>query len=234
MEIPQESCFNSVKYNLEMPRLIIRHVLAFIILAGSLIFLVWGNFPPSEETQELRVPGLGQQQLVWTSRIRAGETGIIKLEFDSAELGISGISASGAETIKFGSVRQFPLQSAEHIQIETRVELPGALIQPGEELIQSLKPGEKTTFKWLITPHKSGVIDGEIWVYLKMFSEVQGDDIRHPVSITSIHTQSIDLLGVTGQTSRIFGIIGICIAPILWRDLITDFAFRLLNRQRNP
>ena len=217
-----------------MRRLTILHVLAFIILTASLIFLAWGYYPALEDTQKLRVPGVGQQSLTWTSRIRTGETGTLKLDFDSAELGIGGIAASGAETNNFENIRQFPLHSTDHILLETRVELPGVLIQPGEELIQPLQSGKELSFNWQFTPYESGEIEGEIWIYLNMLSEDQGDDSRYPISILSIHVLSMDLFGMTGQTARIFGIMGICIALILWRDLIGDFAKRYLNRQRNP
>lgn len=213
-----------------MRRLTILHVFAIIILIGSLIFLVWGYYPALADTQKLRVPGVGQLSLTWTSRIRTGETGSLKLDFNSAELGIGGIAASGADTNNFENIRQFPLQSTDHILLETRVELPGVLINPGEELIQPLRPGKELSFNWQFTPYESGEIEGEVWVYLNMLSEDQGDDSRHPISILSIHVLSIDLFGMTGQTARIFGIMGICIALILWRDLIGDFANRFLDR----
>lgn len=217
-----------------MRRLTILHVFAFIIFTGSLIILVWGYYPALVDTQKLRVPGVGQQILTWTSRIRTGETGSLKLDFNSAELGIGGIAASGANTNNFENIRQFPLHSTDHILLETRVELPGVLINPGEELIQPLRPGKELSFNWQFTPYESGEIEGEIWIYLNMLSEDQSDDSRHPISILSIHVLSIDLFGMTGQTARIFGIMGICIALILWRDLIGDFANRYLDRQRNP
>lgn len=217
-----------------MRRLTILHVFAFIIFTGSLIFLVWGYYPALVDTQKLRVPGVGQQILTWTSRIRTGETGSLKLDFNSAELGIGGIAASGAATNNFENIRQFPLHSTDHILLETRVELPGVLINPGEELIQPLRPGKELSFNWQFTPYESGEIEGEIWIYLNMLSEDQSDDSRHPISILSIHVLSIDLFGMTGQTARIFGIMGICIALILWRDLIGDFANRYLDRQRDP
>ena len=113
-----------------MRRLTILHVFAFIIFTGSLIFLAWGYYPVQADTQKLRVPGLGQQSLTWTSRIRTGETGSLKLDINSAELGIGGIDASGADTKNFENIRQFPLHSTDHILLETRVELPGVLFYP--------------------------------------------------------------------------------------------------------
>ena len=217
-----------------MRRLTILHFLAFIILTASLIFLAWSYYPALEDTQKLRVPGVGQQSLTWTSRIRTGETGTLKLDFNSVELWLGGIAASGAETNNFENIRQLPFHSTDHILLETRVELPGVLIQPGEELIQPLRPGKELSFNWQFTPYESGEIEGEIWIYLNLLSEDQGHDSRHPISILSIHVLSIDLFGMTGQTARIFGIMGICIALILWRDLIGDFANRYLDSQRNP
>lgn len=213
-----------------MPRLTILHVLAFVFLTGSLIFLAWGYFPALADTQELRVPGVGQQTLTWTSRIRKGETGSLKLVFNSAELGVGGIAANGTDLNNFENIRQFHLNSIDHVLLETRVELPGVLIQPGAELIQPLRPGKELSFNWQITPYKSGEIEGEIWIYLNMLSEDQVVDGRRPISILSIHVLSLDLFGMTGQTARIFGIIGICIALVLGRDLFGDFANRYLDR----
>ena len=217
-----------------MRRLTILHLLAFIILIGSFIILAWGYYPAQADTQKLRVPGVGQQSLTWTSRIRTGETGSLKLDFNAADLGIGGEAANGADTSYFENIRQFHLHSTDNILLETRVELPGVFIQPGEELIQPLRPGKELSFNWQFTPYESGEIEGEIWIYLNMISEDQGDDSRHPISILSINVLSMDLFGMTGQTARIFGIMGICIALVLWRDLIGDYANRYLNRQRNP
>jgi hypothetical protein len=207
-----------------MRRLTILHGIAFINITASLIFLVWGYYPALEKTQKLRIPGVGQQYLTWPSRIRTGETGPLKLVFDSAELGIGGIANHGSETVDFENNYQLLLHPTDHILVETRVEIPGVQIRPGEELIQPLKSGEKLTFNWQITPKESGEIEGEIWLYLNVISKDRVDDIRHPVSILSIHSRSIDFFGLTGQTVRIFGIIGICIALVLWRNLIGDFA----------
>jgi len=207
-----------------MRRLIILQASAFIILTASIIFLVWGFCPAPEKTQKLRIPGVGQQYLTWSSRIRRGETGSLKLVFDSAELGIGGIATHVSEIDEVENNYQLRLHPTDHILVETRVEIPGVLIRPGEELIQPLKSGERLTFYWQFTPKESGEIEGEIWLYLNVISEDRRDDFRNPVSIVSIHSRTIDLFGMTGQTVRIFGIISICIALVLWRNLIGDFA----------
>lgn len=212
-----------------MNRLNVSHILGFLILISSLILLLWSIYPLPVESRRLRIPGIGQLNLVWNKRIRMGDSVPLKLEFDSSELGIGGASANETETTNFEHIRQFSLDTADNILVETRVELPGVQIEPGEELIQPLRIGEKLFLNWYITPYESGELEGELWVYLKVLSEGREDVNRFPISILNFQTQVMGLFGMIGQTSRIFGIIGICFALIILRRIIGGYAGRFLH-----
>lgn len=194
---------------------------------------MWSIYPLPIESKRLRVPGIGQLNLAWNPQIRMGGFGFLELEFDAAELGIGGNAGNETGINNMGDVRQFSLDSTDHILVETRVEIQGVQIEPGEELIQPVRSGQNLTFKWQIAPYQSGDIEGELWIYLKILSADRGDVNRLPISIQSFHTQAVDLLGLTGQTARIFGIMGICIALIMWRTIIGGYASRFLRWVKN-
>ena len=198
----------------------ISKVLSLSVIFTSLIFLIWSVYPLPQERRTLRVPDIGQLNLTWPSQIRKSDIGILRLEFDSAEMGTDGSTSMESEKSRFGDNHQFSLTSSDNTLLETRVELPGVQIRPGEELIQPLRVGEKLSFNWQITNNESGEVDGELWIYLKTLSEDRGDVHRVPISILNFRTQSITLFGMTGRMARIIGIIGISFALIMWRDII--------------
>lgn len=204
-------------------------MLGLFIIFTSLTFLVWSMYPLPQERKSLQVPGIGQLNLTWPSRIRKGDVGTLKLEYDSAELGIGGVAAEAGETPTIRDTHKISMESSDHILAETRVELPGFQIRPGEELIQPVQIGEKLTFNWQITNNESGEFDGEFWIYLKAFSEDGGDVHRFPIAIVDFQTQNITVFGLTGKKAREIGIIGIIFALILWRDIIGGHSRRLLN-----
>jgi hypothetical protein len=209
--------------------LTIFQVLILFVIFTSIIFLIWSVYPLPLERRILRVPGIGQLNLTWPSQIRKGDVGSLRLEFDSAELGIGGIDVIDNETSKFGVIHQLSFSSSDHTLVETRLELPGLQIGPGEELIQPIRIGEKITFNWQIKSDESGEIDGELWIYLKTLSESGGEVHRLPISVLNFKLQFIDLFGMTRRMTRIIGIIGISFALIMWRDIIGGYARRLLN-----
>ncbi len=210
-----------------MRRLANLHLLTFALLFVSMPLLVWGYYPSQIEHKSLRIPGVGQQNLTWTSRIRAGEKGFVRLEFQSAVSGLGGFSLLGDQRNAFHSIHQLPLNTSNHVLAETRIELPGVILDPGEELIQPLIFGKSLSFTWWITPKDSGNVEGEIWFYIKNISQDQNEAVRQPISVINIHTRSVDLLGMNGQTARIFGIIGVCIALFSKKDSVTKLEINL-------
>jgi hypothetical protein len=218
-----------VEYNFGVRRLANPRLLNYVIFLVSILFLVWGNYPSQSQKQMLRIPGIGQQTLTWNPRIRAGESGTLRLDFDPAELGLGGFSVRGVEQNTFYSFLQLPLNASNHMLAEVRIEMPGVILDPGGELIQPLVNGKPISLSWKLTPIETGDLEGEIWLYIKNISKDQNRGVRQPISIINIQARSIDLLGMSGQTVRIVGIIGVCIALILMKDSMIKFANQLLS-----
>ena len=91
--------------------------------------------------------------------------------------------------------------------------------------------GEDLKTVWQIMPLESGTYYGEVWLYLHPISENQGDGIRQPISILSIHLQSIDLFGMTGRQARISGMLGIGILLLLWWGMNGNIIKRLFRQE---
>lgn len=212
-----------------MRRPAITHFIGIVLFFVSVSFLVWGFYPQRHETQILRIPGFGQQNLMWTSRIRSGETGVLKLDFNPAELGLGGFSADEVGWSESHPIRTSPILTSDQILVETRIEMLGVILDPGEELIQPLQSGKKLSFIWQINPIISGDLEGEIWFYIKNLSKIQNGENRQPISVLNIHVHSVDLFGMTGHTARILGIIGTCMVLVMGRGLITNYANLFIN-----
>lgn len=221
---------SSFKYNFHMKRPVLLHIAASIVLSLSLLFLLWGFNPDSKKIQTIKVPGLGTQILAWTPRIRMGDRGTLRLEFDAEDLFSSGQIKVGENN----STNQIsrPLNKGDNLLVHARVESVGLILEPGEELIQPLRAGENLTFVWQIQPLLRREIKGEVWSYLQIVSLGENSQDRYPITIVNFDLESIDLLGMTGQTARMFGIIGICIAFFLWRGQIVRYMPHLAGRSR--
>jgi hypothetical protein len=214
-----------------MRKSVIPKLLGLILLIASVSLLIWGYYPQHEENLTLRIPGIGQQSLNWTSSFRAGDVGLLRLTLSSAELALDGNILLGDESGNLDPVIEVMLKDPNNIVAETRIELPGARILPGTEMSQPLRLGEDLKTIWQIMPLESGAYNGEVWLYLHPISENQGDGIRKPISILKIHLQSIDLFGVTGRQARISGIMGIGFVLLLWLGLNVKLIDRLYRQE---
>ncbi len=208
-------------------------LLGLILLIASVLLLVWGYYPQQEENLTLQIPGIGQQSLNWSSSLRAGDVGFIRLTLSSDEMVLDGNALLGDESGILDPVRQMILKDPYNIVAETRIEIPGASVLPGAEMSQPLRQGEDLKTIWQIMPLEPGTLNGEVWLYLHPISENQGDGIRQPISILNINLQSIDLFGVTGHQARISGIIGIGIVLLLWWGRNGNIIKRLFRQDGN-
>jgi hypothetical protein len=58
-----------------MRKSVIPKLLGLILLFASVSLLIWGYYPQQEENLTLQIPGIGQQNLNWTSSLRTGDAG---------------------------------------------------------------------------------------------------------------------------------------------------------------
>jgi hypothetical protein len=107
----------------------------------------------------------------------------------------------------------------DHLLVESRLEVARALIEPGPEVLQTLRPGENLNFTWNIKPVESGKLEAEIWVYLHLPIEGGEAYVREPITIQNVEIISNDLFGISGQLARFSGIIG-CGFALLYLGII--------------
>jgi len=214
-----------------MRKSVIPKLLGLILLIASVSLLIWGYYPQQEENLTLQIPGIGQQRLNWTASFRAGDVGLLRLTLSSSELELAGNAVQGEGRGILDPVIEVILKDPNNIVAETRIEIPGARVLPGAEMSQPLQLGEDLKTVWQIMPLESGTYYGEVWLYLHPISENQGDGIRQPISILSIHLQSIDLFGMTGRQARISGMLGIGILLLLWWGMNGNIIKRLFRQE---
>jgi hypothetical protein len=195
-----------------MRRTIFQYIPGILILFFSVILLFWGFYPPRESQRKIPIPGLGEQIIIWTPKLRAGDGGKIVIELSLLErISHDLLSSSTSE-----NSRNFPHQDTRigynNLMVEARLEIVGGLVSPGPELLQTLRSGESLEQTWQITPLEESNLEAEIWVYINVPSEDGEKLLREPVSIQNLSISSRRLLGISGKLARISGIISGVIA----------------------
>lgn len=201
-------------YNPEMRKKVMFFLPGIILLAISLGMLFWGYSPTAVEQRVIQIPSIGEQIIRWTPRIKMGDTGQIDLEFFLMETLAEDAAGTNEGNNSQKSFRWNSIKGYEYLQVETRLELAQALIEPGGELIQSLRPGESLKQSWQVKPLDGIAMDAEIWIYLRLPSVVQPESIREAISIQTVELSPQFPYFISGQVARISGIIGIGLAML--------------------
>ncbi len=76
----------------------------------------------------------------------------------------------------------------EAIQIEARLELTGAQVEPGSRLLLSAALGRPVTLRWQVTPLEAGLAQGMLWLY-------GPGDLRLPVLARPMQFEVFGFLG---------------------------------------
>jgi hypothetical protein len=141
--------------------------LALIGVGVGCAFLVWGYFPHTPQEHILNLdaipiqswddsPAIEQEArtmvLTYPTVLRAGERNQARLIFQPQ-------SYTGAI--------EPPEPSSIPIFVETRLELPGVLVEPAGVSGQVLSTGRAVTFWWALTGTQSGEYEGTAWLSLR-------------------------------------------------------------------
>jgi len=98
-----------------------------------------------------------------------GQTAAIRLVFAPALA-----SAPGPETTI--TVDFADIYTGHTVQVEARLDLPGAGLQSGDRQILSLPPGQSAVFEWQIYPAQAGGLQGAAWLWLHYYPVDGGTD----------------------------------------------------------
>ena len=187
-----------------------KNILLFIslfILVLSMLFLVWGFWPPRRETVTVpllpadgmpSLPEVRTIHLTFSPVTRAGDAQIVELN----------LSADG-EAVDASLYEEY------NVIVEARLDLPFADVRPAEVVSTALAEGGAATFYWEVNPREEGELRGTIWLYLRLVPKAGGAEVRQPVSAQLIGIRSKSVLGRTGSEARVAGIVGLIVGLMM-------------------
>jgi hypothetical protein len=228
------ACFDKVSW------VVIRRFFGLLLLAVSLVALVWGLWPlpvqarslmisPSDMLPAELIPGsAGDLSAVveprlliveWPAIVRSGDLASIRLLF-----GPTGPAGSLAPASP-------PVGEAYSTLAEARLELPAIPHSPTGEVSQAMLSGRPVIFIWDLHPNHSGEANGTVWLHLSYIPLAGGPVLRQVITAQRIEIRVIDFLGVSGPWARALGSAGVVVGAVLSLDGVLIWLWSRLERR---
>jgi hypothetical protein len=195
-----------------------RRGLFWLLLACVLLFaglLLGASLPLPLIDIQLHLPadrqvGLHGAQLAWPTVIRSGET-------RNAALHLEAVDSS-------------QMDKTGNLLIETRLELPGAVVSPAGAIRQPLIPGKGLVFNWQIRVNGEGSLGGTLWIYRVIIPVVGDTDDRQVVLAFPLEVKAATVLGMPVGLARWIGGIGLMISMALLAYWLPDIMRIVLRK----
>ena len=216
----------------------VRAGLGLVLLAASILFLVWG-FVPAHREMRIRplsvslLPALQERRqlsLLFPPKIRSGEVGIVRLTL-GVDASVNATPPAENGSTKSESSRFY---DTHYVIVETRFDLPGMEIRPSDLISAPIERGQTPVFYWTLRPHKPGIYTGTVWLYLRTVDKTTGEARRETASVQNVELEAVSLLGLTINQTRLIGIAAIVIGLALSIPFFEAQAKNLLKNRRNP
>ena len=193
----------------------IRIGLGFLILAASILFLVWGYWPVHRELRVRPVsvnPGSAPESqraitLLLPSKIRVGEAGVVRLTLDLDALQDALRATGGTASSNY--------YDTHNVIAEARFDLPGIAVRPSDLISAPVSQGQTAVFYWTLRPDQAGKFPGTIWLYLRLVDKLTGEERRETVSAQIVQIDAVKFLGLKVDRVQIIGTVGFVIGLFL-------------------
>ena len=186
------------------------------------------------------VPGLPasvpeERRLVteWLSKIRVGDSGLVRLILEMDEYGnVTPTGSVGGDQISVESVFTPNLFETHQIIAQARLDLSGMEYRPGGEISEALLPGRPVRFIWSVRPAEAGVYRGTIWLYMLFIPRSGGEETRSVISAQTIEIKAVNFLGLGGNSARIVGSLGVVLGSMIGLDNFFSMVWKWVLRKR--
>lgn len=203
----------------------LRGLASVVISLVSAFVVVWGISPHPQVSKSLSLPPSESNilRLAWPETARKGDAAPIRLavELEQPDLyfpanqdGVSG-----------------DLPDAFNLLAESRLEMPGMLVNPPGLVSQPLNPDRTVAFNWLATGDEAKKVTGSAWFYLRLIPVGEGEEQRMALSAQTLELRTVDLLGLDGQTARTLGFSGVLAGLMLSIDLWLGGILKFFKRR---
>ena len=190
----------------------LRLAASLILIAGSLVLLVWGFWPEGRTVRELRLDSalttldatdaevvhpVSALRLEYPERIRLNDRALVRLAFEVEPEDVS--TGLGPENPDNSTTE------ASQPIAEARLEIPGALVRPPDSIHEALAPGSPLEFYWTVVLSSPGEYRGTAWSFLTTQAGAAMPAIRIALGAQNVQVKGITLLGMGGEAARIVG-----------------------------
>lgn len=166
------------------------------------------------------------------ARIRVGDSDLILLTLEVDTLGNLTPTAEIGGNVVTGEIIEIPnLYESHQVIAESRFDLAGMEVRPGELVSEALSPRSSVTFRWSIRPQEVGEYRGTIWLYLRFVDKQSGEESRRTLSAQIVEIEAVNLFGLSGDLARTTGVVGSIVGTIIGFPFFEDIVGFLLKRR---
>ena len=196
--------------------------------------------PPEATSEPAPLPspaaGIPEARFVvmeWPPAIRADESDNVSLSLVMDEGG----NLTATAQVEGNEVRTEPVQipnvyATHNVVAEAALEMAGVIVDPPDEILEPLQPGEPVIFIWSVKPDGVGTFRGTIWVHLRFIPKNGGPESRRVLTAQRIEIRSVNLLGLGGTPARWLGALGSLVGSFLGLDNVLQWLWKLVTRRR--
>jgi hypothetical protein len=188
---------------------------------------------PPPATRPPAIPERRRLTLEYPSRIRAGDSDVVRLTLEVDDLGNVTPTAQFGGDVITGEVVEIPnLYETHNVIAEARFDVAGLQVSPLDLISQTLSRGQAVSFFWSVRPEESGTYRGTVWFYLRFVDKISGEESQRTVSAQLVEIEAVNLLGLPANLVRTAGGVGSVIGAVVGFPFFEDIVKFILGRRR--
>jgi hypothetical protein len=171
--------------------------------------------------------------LDWPPVIRAGDSDVILLTLEVDEQGNLTPTAAYEGHEVTGETVAIPDVFATHnVLAEARLDLAGVEVNPSGLVSETLRPGQKVTFSWSVSPDEVGTYRGTVWFFLRFIPLAGGAEEERALAALPIEVEAVSFFGLHAGPARWLGLIGSFLGGVLGMPFLEDVTRFLFKKAR--
>lgn len=162
-------------------------------------------------------------QIEWNKKIRVSESGEIKVL-------ICRDKNNQKNKDQTEKISDSYLQDGfyDHLIVETRIDMPGLMISPGENYVEGYSDSCNKV-QWQVVAHEEGTYNGKVWLYFVIPQEGDKEFEKIPILARGLEINGYSPLGFSGKAALIICGIGIILCIVLGKKFIYQIINKLMN-----
>jgi len=188
---------------------------------------------PGAATSMPAIPEKRRLTLELPSKIRVGDSDVIRLTLEVDDLGNITPTAQVEGNIVQGGVIEIPnLYETHYVIAQAEFDIAGLQVSPPDRVSQVLEQGQTVNFYWSVRPEETGIYRGTIWLYLEFEDKSSREKSQKTVSTQLVEIEAVDFFGFSINFARGTGVVGSVVGGIVGFPFFQDIVKFLFGRFR--